>query len=283
MSADYKYQQLIKTIMEVDHSHKTRNEVTKRKLFLDVRFTEVPIVTVRKTAVTMALRELEWMMTGESKVPEFLLKWWGDQIAPDGHLYRGYGEQFRKALSVDMEGQPQEFDQIGLILDSLIKHPNSRRMVMTTWNPWDMANITNINKNSKTPTNCFHTMTQFFVEDKKLYCQSHQRSADMLLGVPHDWVETWALMMYLAHHSGLGLGELHYTFGDAHIYQTADHIQAANEFLALDIKNEAQPFTLKYEYSGGIDSFGLPQFKASDFKIEGIIPEPKINIKMKIH
>lgn len=158
---------------------------------------------------------------------------------------------------------------------------------MTTWNPGDMASITESNNNPNTPTCCHGSMVQFFVTDGTLHMFHYQRSADLLLGLPHNLVQYWALLTYFAHHSRLKVGTIQYTIGDAHIYQDESHLQAISEMEdapwdGFRFDAEDPKLTLEYNYSGQLDDFGTPAFLASDFSVAGEIPKPVSTTRPKL-
>jgi len=186
----------------------------------------------------------------------------------------------RHSSYADEDGEYARFDQVAFILTALRDNPNSRRIIMTTWNPGEMANITRTNDNTQTPTCCHATMVQFFVRHGALHMKHYQRSADMLLGVPHNWVQYWALLLYFAHHSGLKPGSIRWDFGDAHIYAEDSHVQTAMEICAASpLPSECE---LIYMYSGERDTFGAPKFKASDFTITGDVSNPEVTTRPKL-
>jgi thymidylate synthase len=273
MNVNNEYQHLLATILHDGDRVTTRNKEAISDIDgIGASFDYFPLVTLRKTAWRKAIREMEWFMSGDSKCPDELLDWWEGQLDPSGHYHGGYSDQMRHF--------GHEFDQVYFVLDAIKNHANSRRIIMTTWNPEEMAEITEINQNPSTPTTCHGTETQFFVRNGKLTIHTVQRSGDMLLGVPHNWVQYWALLLFFAHHSNLGVGKLVWTFGDAHIYDDPSHLDCANEILNGQSSKEKP--TLIYKYSGEVDHVGLPAFKASDFSIVGTIPKPVTNIKPKL-
>lgn len=282
-SADRQYVNLIHEVSRYGDRVMTRNSPTFSHIGTEpLLFTNTPLVTVRKTAWKMALREMEWFMSGDPKCPEALLPWWKGQLDADG-LYRGgYGEQFRYSTCSDEHGDPIPFDQIAFLIENLRDHPNSRRLILTTWNPGEMAHITEINGNPNTPTTCHATMVQFFVRNGALHAKHYQRSADLLLGVPHNWIQHWALMLYLAHHAGLTVGSLRWDFGDAHIYDEPSHreaVEAINDTMA----HPACHAELRYEPPSDLPMRdGIPQFRAEDFRMEGDIPPPSVTVKPKL-
>jgi thymidylate synthase len=237
-------------------------------------FHTTPLVTLRKTAWRMALREWEWFMSGDSKCPDELLPWWRHQLNPDGQYVAGYGEQLRGMRY----GHPFHFDQMAPFLDGLRHHPDSRRLVLTTWSPADMSRITQLNENPNTPTTCHTTLLQAFVRDGALYFTSYQRSADMLLGVPHNWVQSWGFLLYCARHTGLQVGGLRWMFGDAHVYQHPSHLSVLQQFLDISPDhprlNGSTPVPgLCYEAPQSDER--VPPFRAADFTLFGV-PEPLI-------
>lgn len=279
---DSEFRNILEHLIQLNVKVNTRNHETLSSfIFRPSHFKELPLVTVRKTAWKKALLEMEWFMSGESKCPEELMDWWAGQLNPDNRYIAGYGEQLRKrGYRSNVNGLG--WDQIYAQLKNIKEHPASRRLIMTTWEPLDMEIITTLNRNNHTPTNCHGTLSQFFVRDGVLSLKTYQRSADILLGVPHNWVQYWALLTYFAHHTGNAIGELIWIFGDLHLYTEESHMKAANEILALD------PHTLGvnklkfiYTYSGDVH-LGCPKFKASDFIIEGIIPTPMVTTRPRL-
>ena len=269
MFTDAKYQSLLKQILDEGELIHTRNAWAHSHISLpNTIFTETPLVTVRKTAWKMALREMQWFMSGDSECPAELLPWWANQLSPEGHYFAGYADQFRRCGS----GFDTFFDQIQYVLDGIIHNQNSRRLVLTTWNPWEMANITKLNNNPNTPTCCHSTLIQCFVREDKLYMTSYQRSADMLLGVPHNWCQSWALLLWLAYHADLKVGHLQWIFGDGHVYAHQTHVDTAKALIALNSDPaEANTFNLIYRPLGE-----EAVFLADDFVMLGEIPAPTV-------
>lgn len=303
-SADLTYAFLLQDILRLNNVVETRNHSCYCNPFLDnVTFTELPLITIRKTAWKLALTEMEWFMSGSHKCPDKLAKWWNGQLTSEGLYFDGYSHQFRySSYGVDLEtsyaigSDIGNFDQIAYILDGLKNHQHSRRLVMTSWNTGEMANITNTNNNPNTPSCCHGSLVQFFVVKGELHIKHYVRSQDMLLGNPANLVQYWALLTYFAFHSNLKVGSLTWIFGDAHIYNEESHIEAANQIIAWRFdtlkqtcsglcyagsKPDPQP-KLVYNYSGELDLFGTPRFAAADFTIEGEIPKPTVLTKPKL-
>jgi thymidylate synthase len=274
--ADKIYLELLHEILTNGDEVTTRNSDCYSHFNLpNVTFTEFPLVTLRKTAAMTAISEQEWFFSGNGKCPDKLLPWWDGQLSPDGCLYDGYPSQFRDASSW-VDGDFEQFDQVAFILEALQNNPNSRRLVMTVWNPGEMAAITETNENPNTPTCCHSIVVQFFVRDGSLHMKTYQRSADMLLGVPHNWVQSWAMLMYFAAQSNLKVGSMTWMWGDAHIYQEESHLETVRQLLELkDTLLIDQEVELFYEPS-------REEFLASDFMLVGTVPSPLVTIRPKL-
>lgn len=261
----------------------TRNAPAYRLIdYPHILFDQTPLFTIRKIAWKKALREMEWFMSGEPKCPSELMDWWAGQLNPQNEYWGGYGEQMRQqGLSFTDCPTQEGFDQVSAILHSLKEHPYSRRHIMTTWESSTMYRITDINGNIHTPTTCHGSLTQFFVQDECLHMKTYQRSADILLGVPHNWIQYWALLYYFAYHTNLNIGTLIWIFGDLHLYDEPSHIDCARSILDQDIYAHPINFALEYHYSGTMKN-GCPEFLAKDFTVKGEIPAPTVLIRPKL-
>ena len=265
--ADHYYQSLIEQVLEYGDLIETRNHAAYSLITSDtIIFTQTPLVTVRKTAWRKALREMEWFLSGDPKCPDELLDWWDGQLNPNGDYVAGYGVQLR---SFGRHG----FDQISNLIKGIKEHPHSRRHVITTWNPYEMNNITWFNENPKTPSCCHLTMNQYFVRNGKLSVRTYQRSCDILLGAIHNWIQHWALLLWLANQTGLEPGMLIWNYGDLHLYQEPSHLEVAEAIIGCDVAERNQVY-LDYNGSG--------EFKASDFEMVGEIAAPVTTIRPKL-
>lgn len=280
---DNLYKMCLWEILENGTKLTTRNsEVYSNIMLPKILFKQTPLITVRKTAWRKAIKEMEWFISGDSKCPEELLDWWKGQLNEDNYLVDGYSQQFRHSTYVlSDEAEFEYFDQIEFILEGLRNNPNSRRLLISLWNPGEMAYITDSNGNKNTPTVCHSVLMQFFVREGKLFINSYQRSADMLLGVPHNWIQSWALLLYFAYHANLEVGGLVWIFGDAHIYNEESHIETANSILKVKPITELpelvyDPVDLQYDHKN------VPIFKAEDFRFRDKIPEPKVFTRPKL-
>lgn len=273
MNVNLLYQNLLKQIIKGGDRISTRNhETISYCRALSVTLTEFPLLSCKKVAWKKAIKEMEWFLSNNTKCPPELLDWWNGQLDSNNQLHSGYTSQFKWFTYINYENELRYFDQIKFIRQGLINNPHSRRLILTSWNPGEMSEITIINQNPDTPTTCHNTCTQFFVRNKKLYVTTYQRSADMLLGVPHNWVQTWALALYFAKHADLELAEINWTFGDAHIYNEESHLQAVEEILNFD-SSTTQPIGLSYQLN--------EEFKAEDFQLIGNYA-PNITIRPKL-
>lgn len=229
-------------------------------------FDRTPLVTWRQTAWMTALEELAWHLSGDPYCPEkFQKTWWKGQLSPDGYYYSGYAEQLGPR-----HGGPHPVLEL---IAGLRDHPYSRRHVLTTWNNREMPQITQVNRNPNTPTTCHGTLIMLFVRDGKLHMDHTQRSADIMLGVPHNWLPYWALLLWLAACSGHEVGTLTWHFGDLHLYAEESHIAAAKAIVAADLR----PAWADLSYVG---TCGL--FRAADFRMDGIIHKPVTDIRPRL-
>lgn len=268
VSADSSYQQLIELCRTRGHRVITRNATTFRIIDAPlITFDRGPLVTLKKTAAFRALREMEWFLSGDSKCPDELLDWWEEQLCLDDdhyHYYFGYGHQFRDFSGDTTIGRG--FDQIRSLIEGIKTHPYSRRHVVTAWNPVDMSWIVIKNLNEKTPATCHGTVIQFFVQDGQLHMKHYQRSADIVLGVPHNWIQYWALLLWIAVRTGLKAGTMQWIFGDLHLYDEPSHLAVADAIIAADPRHcDAE---LVYRGNAGC------RFKATDFGLVGAVLEP---------
>lgn len=174
-----------------------------------------------------------------------------------GHIY---GYQWRH-----WEKQDGTFiDQIKDVIEMIKENPNSRRLIVTAWNPEDIPSM------ALPPC---HTMFQFYVYDGKLSCQLYQRSADVFLGVPFN-IASYALLTHLiAHETGLGVGEFVHTLGDAHLYQ--NHIDQMKEQLSRDVR--PAPTLILNE-----DKVSVFDFEMEDIQLENYHPHPTIKAPIAV-
>jgi thymidylate synthase len=254
-TADVWYAELLSYLLMAD-SVLTRNHHCRRVFAQGRTFHHLPLITMRKTAWRKALRELEWFLSGDLYCPEELKDWWNGQLSPMGSYRRGYGEQLRHYTDLT----DHRFDQIDHLIRGLRSSPNSRRHILTTWHPAEMAGITQINDNPATPTTCHLSFVQFQVHAGRLEMLSVQRSADVLLGLPHNLMQHWALMTWLAHRADLKPGHLSWVGGDVHLYDEPSHLAAA-EAISAELSDRTVEPVLTYTPSSD-------DFVAADFAIE---------------
>lgn len=197
----------------------SRNSETRRSRNLLATFNTTPLVSIRRTAWKNAIREMEWFLSGSSNIKDLHPKvhsWWKPWANENGDVFNNYSKQFRL--------QDGYMDQIGYMINTIKNDPSSRRNVITTWNTAEMVH-------PDTPiTNCHGTVIQAFVDpDDSLHLTMYQRSCDMVVGVPHNWIQYWALLMYLAHKTNKSVGTFTWIGGDCHIYK--NHYELAREIV----------------------------------------------------
>lgn len=263
---DQIYCRLLTQILRDGERIQSRNGETLRCFTLPtVVFTETPLVTLRKTAWQKAIREMEWFLSGDTKCPDELLGWWDGQLNNEGRYLAGYGHQLRA-----YQGW---FDQFRAFLEGLITHPYSRRHILSTWNPVEMPSITTLNNNPKAVSTCHSTLVQFFVSPTgELSMHSYQRSADMLLGVPHNWIQSWALLLWIAEQCSLVADQMLWTFGDAHIYTEPSHQETAIKI--IEASENTLDMAPRLEYTGNEQ-----WFSAKNFQMIGTIHSPVVNTR----
>lgn len=250
--ADLEYSNMLANLLDHGTPLVTRNAPVRRLRGYGVIFVTTPLICARRTAWKNALREWEWFMSGSNDINTLhprVRDWWSPWADQAGLVHNNYSVQFR-----DARGHGAAVDQVTNLIDGLTHHPYSRRHIITTWNAADMVA-------PETPiTNCHNTMTQFFVEpDNTLHMDTHQRSADTVCGVPHNWIQSWAFLMWLAHRSGRVVGTMDWKGGDTHLYDI--HTDLAQKVVAQDLGNGAPPVLVYTPTS--------EEFKADDFTLSG--------------
>ena len=226
-----------------------------------------PMVTTKKLHLKSIVHELLWFLKGETNI-EYLkengVKIWDDWANESGDLGPVYGHQWRNWNS-------EEIDQITELIETLKTNPNSRRMLVSAWNPSVLPDTTksfaeNVSNGRVALPPC-HAFFQFYVSEGKLSCQLYQRSADIFLGVPFNIASYALFTMMIAQVCNLKVGEFIHTFGDAHIYN--NHFEQVELQLSRDVK-ELPKMILNPEIKNIFD------FKFEDFTLEGYDPHPGI-------
>ena len=220
-----------------------------------------PLVTTKKCHLKSIIHELLWFIKGESNIAylsENGVKIWDAWATEDGELGPVYGVQWRNWPASDGE----TIDQLAQLIHDLKTNPDSRRHIITAWNPALLPDTSispseNAEQGKQALPPC-HTLFQFYVLNGKLSCQLYQRSADIFLGVPFNIASYALFTMMIAQVCDLELGDFVHTFGDAHLY--SNHMEQVNEQL------ERSPLALPtMKINPAIDS--IFDFTFDDFEL----------------
>ena len=233
-----------------------------------------PLLTTKKVHLRSIIHELLWLINGDTNIKylhDNKVSIWDEWADENGALGPIYGAQWR---NWNNEG----IDQIADLIDSIKNNPNSRRHIVTAWNPSvlpdekskDFAKNVADGKAALPPC---HAFFQFYVADNKLSCQLYQRSADVFLGVPFNIASYSLLTMMIAQVCGLGLGDFVHTFGDVHIYN--NHIEQVKLQLSREPR-QLPTMKLNPEVKSIFD------FKYEDFKLENYNPHDAIKADVSI-
>ena len=233
-----------------------------------------PLLTTKKVHLRSIIHELLWLINGDTNIKylhDNKVSIWDEWADENGDLGPIYGAQWR---NWNNEG----IDQIADLIDSIKNNPNSRRHIVTAWNPSvlpdekskDFAQNVADGKAALPPC---HAFFQFYVADNKLSCQLYQRSADVFLGVPFNIASYSLLTMMIAQVCGLGLGDFVHTFGDVHIYN--NHIEQVKLQLSREPR-QLPTMKLNPEVKSIFD------FKYEDFKLEDYNPHDAIKADVSI-
>jgi thymidylate synthase len=222
-----------------------------------------PLLTTKKVHMKSVIHELLWFLKGSTNVAylrENGVTIWDEWADANGDLGPVYGSQWRSWPTPD--GRP--IDQIADVVSQIRKNPDSRRLIVTAWNPADVP------KMALAPC---HALFQFYVAEGKLSCQLYQRSADVFLGVPFNIASYALLTLMMAQVTGLKAGEFVHTLGDAHLY--LNHLEQADEQLTRTPR--ALP-TVKLNPAVK-DLFA---FRYEDFEVAGYDPAPAIRAPIAV-
>ncbi len=222
-----------------------------------------PMLTTKRLPLKAIVHELLWFIAGDTNVKYLQdnnVTIWDEWADASGDLGPVYGYQWRSWPAAD----GKTIDQLANVVEMIRRNPDSRRLIVTAWNPAD------VDKMALPPCHC---LFQFYVAQGKLSCQLYQRSADVFLGVPFNIASYALLTMMVAQVTGLKPGEFVHTLGDAHLY--SNHIEQAH--LQLSRAPRALPsMTLNPAVK---DIFA---FKYEDFTLQGYDPHPHIKAEVAV-
>ena len=256
------YLNLIETILENGVDKSDRTGTGTRSIFgHQMRFNlqeGFPMVTTKKLHLRSIIHELLWFLKGETNI-EYLkenkVRIWDEWADENGELGPVYGKQWRSWSTTHAN---QTIDQIAQAVEQIKNNPDSRRIIVSAWNPTDIPEM------ALAPC---HALFQFYVADGKLSCQLYQRSADVFLGVPFNIASYALLTMMMAQVCDLEYGDFIHTFGDAHIY--SNHMEQVQLQLTRDPKPLPQ-MKLNPEVKSIFD------FTIDDFTLENYESHPHI-------
>jgi thymidylate synthase len=222
-----------------------------------------PLLTTKKLHTRSIIHELLWFLRGETNIKslqEVGVSIWNEWADEHGELGPVYGQQWRQWPMRD----GTTLDQISTVVEQIRANPESRRLLVTAWNPADVEHM------ALPPCHC---LFQFHVAEGRLSCQLYQRSADIFLGVPFN-IASYALLTHMvAQVCGLEVGEFIHTLGDAHLY--LNHLEQAHEQLG----REPRPLPRLVIQRHVTDIFA---YRFEDFEIQAYDPHPHIKAPVAI-
>ena len=232
-----------------------------------------PLLTTKKLHLKSIIHELLWFNKGETNIKYLKdnnVKIWDSWADENGDLGPVYGHQWRNWNSDGV-------DQINELINQIKSNPNSRRMIVSAWNPSVLPDTSktfseNVSNGKAALPPC-HAFFQFYVSDNKLSCQLYQRSADTFLGVPFNIASYALFTMMVAQVTNLEPGDFIHTFGDVHLYN--NHIEQAKEQLSRDFRSLP---IMKINPSVK----NINNFKFEDFELENYDPHPHIKAAVSI-
>ena len=232
-----------------------------------------PLMTTKKLHLRSIIHELLWFLTGDTNIKYLKdngVSIWDEWADENGDLGPVYGHQWRhfpkveKSDDADAKMLLGEVDQITNLIEMIRKSPDSRRLIVSAWNPGEVDQM------ALPPC---HTLWQVRILDGKLHLQLYQRSADMFLGVPFNIASYALLAVMLAHVTGYEAGEFVHTRGDAHIY--LNHLDQVNEQLSRTPRELPQVKLLR-------DVGSIFDFRYEDFEFPGYDPLPGIKAPVAV-
>ena len=222
-----------------------------------------PITTTKKLHLNSNVHELLWFLAGDTNVSylnEHGVTIWDEWADETGELGPVYGRQWRSWPTPD----GGSIDQIANVVTAIRRNPDSRRLIVTAWNPAD------VDRMALPPCHC---LFQFYVAKGRLSCQLYQRSADVFLGVPFNIASYALLTLMMAQVTGLKAGEFVHTLGDAHLY--LNHLEQAR----LQLARLPRALPRMVLNPAATDLFA---FRYEDFSLEGYDPHPHIKAKVSV-
>ena len=222
-----------------------------------------PLLTTKKVHLKSIVHELIWFLAGDTNT-KYLnangVSIWDEWADDNGDLGPVYGRQWRAWATLD----GRSIDQIRDVVETLKTKPDSRRMIVTAWNPADIPDM------ALAPCHC---LFQFYVAEGRLSCQLYQRSADVFLGVPFNIASYALLTMMMAQVTDLRPGAFIHTIGDAHLY--LNHLEQAD----LQLTRTPRPLP-RMKINPAVRS--IADFRSEDFALSGYDPYPHIKAEVAV-
>jgi thymidylate synthase len=222
-----------------------------------------PLVTTKKMHLKSIVHELLWFLSGDTNIRYLKdngVRIWDEWADAEGNLGPVYGAQWRSWPTPD----GGSIDQIKAVVEQIRRNPDSRRLIVSAWNPAD------VDKQALPPC---HVLFQFYVANGRLSCQLYQRSGDVFLGVPFNIASYALLTMMVAQVTGLRPGDFVHTFGDVHLY--ANHVEQAR--LQLSREPRALPVMRLNP-----DVHSIFDFVYDDFTLQNYDPHPHIKAEVAV-
>ncbi len=261
------YLDLMHTILEEGHYKADRTGTGTYSIFgYQMRFDlqkGFPLLTTKKLHLRSIIYELLWFLRGDTNIQylhDHNVTIWDEWADENGDLGPVYGKQWRSWVAPD----GRVIDQITNLIEQIKRNPDSRRLIVSAWNPADVDQM------ALPPC---HTMFQFYANDGQLSCQLYQRSADVFLGVPFNIASYALLTMMVAQVCGLQAKEFVHTFGDAHIY--SNHVEQAK----LQLSRDPRPLP-QMRINPAVES--IFDFQYEDFTLENYDPHPHIKADVAV-